>query len=111
MWVIFSLSLSLNIEGKWLYFIAVNLSYRLPRGREVPFLPEWIFLFLKSDAWHLFLLSQGTLYVGYSKGVLQVPVANCSVYSTCANCLLARDPYCAWDGRSCRAVWEDPGNR
>ncbi|XP_063173296.1 semaphorin-4A [Candoia aspera] len=59
----------------------------------------------------LLVPEKGTLYVGYSEGVLQVPVANCSVYTTCANCLLARDPYCAWDRHSCRAVWEDPQNR
>ncbi|XP_068778409.1 semaphorin-4A isoform X2 [Struthio camelus] len=49
---------------------------------------------------------KGVLYVGYSGGVLQVPLANCSVYGSCAECLLARDPYCAWDGlnRSCRPV-------
>ncbi|XP_064355006.1 semaphorin-4A isoform X2 [Dromaius novaehollandiae] len=47
---------------------------------------------------------KGLLYVGYSGGVLQIPLANCSGYRSCAECLLARDPYCAWDGhnRSCR---------
>ncbi|KAM6294196.1 semaphorin-4A [Aegotheles albertisi] len=39
---------------------------------------------------------KGTLYVGYSGGVLQVPLANCSVHQSCAECILARDPYCAW---------------
>ncbi|KAG8146557.1 hypothetical protein E2320_013700 [Naja naja] len=53
----------------------------------------------------------GILYVGYSEGILEVLVANCSVYATCASCLLARDPYCAWNGRLCQAVWEDPRNR
>uniref|UniRef100_A0A8C3SSG1 Semaphorin 4A n=1 Tax=Chelydra serpentina TaxID=8475 RepID=A0A8C3SSG1_CHESE len=48
----------------------------------------------------LFSPGKGILYVGYSKGVLQVPLANCSVYRSCADCVLARDPYCAWDGRS-----------
>ncbi|XP_077181251.1 semaphorin-4A [Paroedura picta] len=42
---------------------------------------------------------KGILYVGYSKGVLQVPLANCSMYRSCAECVLARDPYCAWDRR------------
>ncbi|XP_029142142.1 semaphorin-4A [Protobothrops mucrosquamatus] len=59
----------------------------------------------------LLVPEKGTLYVGYSKGILEVLVANCSVYATCASCLLARDPYCAWDGHSCRAVWEDTSNR
>jgi len=39
---------------------------------------------------------QGILYVGYSGGVLQVPLANCSLHRSCAECVLARDPYCAW---------------
>nr|XP_005280759.1 semaphorin-4A [Chrysemys picta bellii]XP_005280760.1 semaphorin-4A [Chrysemys picta bellii]XP_005280761.1 semaphorin-4A [Chrysemys picta bellii]XP_023964403.1 semaphorin-4A [Chrysemys picta bellii]XP_023964404.1 semaphorin-4A [Chrysemys picta bellii]XP_042699223.1 semaphorin-4A [Chrysemys picta bellii]XP_042699224.1 semaphorin-4A [Chrysemys picta bellii] len=48
----------------------------------------------------LFSPGKGILYVGYSKGVLQVPLANCSVYKSCADCVLARDPYCAWDRHS-----------
>uniref|UniRef100_A0A8C0IZD4 Semaphorin 4A n=1 Tax=Chelonoidis abingdonii TaxID=106734 RepID=A0A8C0IZD4_CHEAB len=48
----------------------------------------------------LFSPGKGILYVGYSKGVLQVPLANCSVYRSCADCVLARDPYCAWDRHS-----------
>lgn len=50
------------------------------------------------------LLPQGILYVGYSRGVLQVPLANCSLHRSCAECVLARDPYCAWHspGGSCR---------
>ncbi|NWR23415.1 SEM4A protein, partial [Emberiza fucata] len=39
---------------------------------------------------------KGILYVGYSRGVLQVPLANCSLHQSCAECVLARDPYCAW---------------
>ncbi|XP_071970627.1 semaphorin-4A isoform X2 [Engystomops pustulosus] len=45
------------------------------------------------------LLLDGTkrmLYVGSRDGLLQVPLANCSVYRTCYECVLARDPYCAW---------------
>ncbi|XP_069584983.1 semaphorin-4A isoform X1 [Ranitomeya imitator] len=37
------------------------------------------------------------LYVGAKNGILQVPLANCSVYRTCIECILARDPYCAWN--------------
>ncbi|XP_025032935.1 semaphorin-4A, partial [Python bivittatus] len=81
-------------------------------GHEAHIIEE-IQLFEKPEPVQNLLLvpEKGILYVGYSKGVLQVPVANCSVYSTCANCLLARDPYCAWDRHSCRAVWDDPSNR
>uniref|UniRef100_A0A674PEC3 Sema domain, immunoglobulin domain (Ig), short basic domain, secreted, (semaphorin) 3B n=1 Tax=Takifugu rubripes TaxID=31033 RepID=A0A674PEC3_TAKRU len=42
------------------------------------------------------------LYVGSATGIAQVPLHRCSVYGkACAECCLARDPYCAWDGTSC----------
>ncbi|XP_054848241.1 semaphorin-4A [Eublepharis macularius] len=60
---------------------------------------EEIQLFEEPEPVRNLLLSpeKGTLYVGYSKGVLQVPLANCSMYRSCAECVLARDPYCAWN--------------
>ncbi|XP_073723899.1 sema domain, immunoglobulin domain (Ig), short basic domain, secreted, (semaphorin) 3bl [Misgurnus anguillicaudatus] len=43
-----------------------------------------------------------TLFVGSDTGVVQVPLHRCSMYGkACAECCLARDPYCAWDGQSC----------
>ncbi|XP_030812779.1 semaphorin-3G [Camarhynchus parvulus] len=43
-----------------------------------------------------------TLYVGSSLGVAQVRLHQCESYGTaCAECCLARDPYCAWDGTAC----------
>ncbi|KAG9332463.1 hypothetical protein JZ751_014561 [Albula glossodonta] len=42
------------------------------------------------------------LYVGSDTGLAQVPLHRCSMYGkACAECCLARDPYCAWDGTSC----------
>ncbi|XP_062860901.1 semaphorin-3E isoform X2 [Trichomycterus rosablanca] len=42
------------------------------------------------------------LYVGSELGVTQVKVHQCGLYgSACADCCLARDPYCAWDGHTC----------
>ncbi|XP_018611442.2 semaphorin-3E-like [Scleropages formosus] len=42
------------------------------------------------------------LYVGSEFGVAQVRVHQCDLYgSACADCCLARDPYCAWDGVTC----------
>ncbi|XP_062868502.1 semaphorin-4E [Trichomycterus rosablanca] len=41
--------------------------------------------------------SLGQLYAGSSSGVVQMPVADCGHYSSCLDCVLARDPYCAWD--------------
>lgn len=54
----------------------------------------------------VFLLLQGVLYVGTSEGVTAVPVAHCSTYRTCGQCLLARDPLCGWSqaGRVCARV-------
>ncbi|XP_012712129.2 semaphorin-4B [Fundulus heteroclitus] len=40
--------------------------------------------------------SKGVLYVGTSEGVTAVPVARCSVYRSCRQCILARDPLCGW---------------
>lgn len=45
---------------------------------------------------------QQTLYVGSSLGVAQVRLHRCETYGTaCAECCLARDPYCTWDGSAC----------
>uniref|UniRef100_A0A8D2L2J8 Semaphorin 3A n=1 Tax=Varanus komodoensis TaxID=61221 RepID=A0A8D2L2J8_VARKO len=42
------------------------------------------------------------LYLGSAIGVSQLPLHRCDVYGkACAECCLARDPYCAWDGSSC----------
>uniref|UniRef100_A0A8C2RRP5 Semaphorin 3E n=1 Tax=Capra hircus TaxID=9925 RepID=A0A8C2RRP5_CAPHI len=42
------------------------------------------------------------LYVGSASAVAQVRFHQCDMYgSACADCCLARDPYCAWDGISC----------
>ncbi|XP_042191156.1 semaphorin-3D [Callorhinchus milii] len=45
---------------------------------------------------------QQLLYVGSGAGLVQLPLHRCGVYgAVCAECCLARDPYCAWDGHSC----------
>ncbi|XP_048873421.1 semaphorin-3F-like isoform X1 [Brienomyrus brachyistius] len=42
------------------------------------------------------------LYVGSESGVTHLALHRCDVYGeACADCCLARDPYCAWDGKSC----------
>ncbi|NXX37791.1 SEM4G protein, partial [Tricholaema leucomelas] len=46
--------------------------------------------------------AQRSLYVGAASGILQMPLASCARYASCYDCVLARDPYCAWDGRACR---------
>uniref|UniRef100_A0A3B3IC74 Sema domain, immunoglobulin domain (Ig), short basic domain, secreted, (semaphorin) 3Ab n=1 Tax=Oryzias latipes TaxID=8090 RepID=A0A3B3IC74_ORYLA len=42
------------------------------------------------------------LYLGSDIGVSQMPLHRCEIYGkACAECCLARDPYCAWDGTEC----------
>ncbi|XP_019935733.1 semaphorin-4B [Paralichthys olivaceus] len=47
---------------------------------------------------------RGLLFVSSYSGLVEVPVANCSNYVSCGECVLSRDPYCAWTGRLCRDV-------
>ncbi|KAB0390294.1 hypothetical protein E2I00_002809 [Balaenoptera physalus] len=51
-------------------------------------------------------LTQGAVFAGFSGGIWRVPRANCSVYESCVDCVLARDPHCAWDPESqiCRLL-------
>ncbi|XP_008515018.2 semaphorin-4A isoform X1 [Equus przewalskii] len=44
--------------------------------------------------------TQAAVFAGFSGGVWRVPRANCSVYESCMDCVLARDPHCAWDPES-----------
>ncbi|XP_078236971.1 semaphorin-4B [Pogona vitticeps] len=46
--------------------------------------------------------AQGWLYAASYTALAQVPVANCSLYRTCGECVLSRDPYCAWSGQACQ---------
>ncbi|XP_052314457.1 semaphorin-4D isoform X1 [Oncorhynchus keta] len=54
----------------------------------------------------LLLSSQGTrsLYAGSDSGVVQSPTAFCDKYPSCSDCILTRDPYCAWDPDSSTCV-------
>ncbi|XP_030626580.1 semaphorin-4G [Chanos chanos] len=45
--------------------------------------------------------TQMSVYVGSATEVLQLPLSNCHKYMSCFDCVLARDPFCAWDGESC----------
>ncbi|XP_040979899.1 semaphorin-3D isoform X3 [Aquila chrysaetos chrysaetos] len=47
-------------------------------------------------------LKQQQLYIGSRDGLVQLSLHRCHTYGkACADCCLARDPYCAWDGSSC----------
>uniref|UniRef100_A0A3B4X0B8 Semaphorin 4G n=1 Tax=Seriola lalandi dorsalis TaxID=1841481 RepID=A0A3B4X0B8_SERLL len=45
--------------------------------------------------------SMRSIYVGSHSGVVQVPMSACQRYTSCYDCVFARDPFCGWDGRVC----------
>ncbi|XP_070619630.1 semaphorin-4B isoform X2 [Erythrolamprus reginae] len=47
---------------------------------------------------------QGLVYAASYDALAQVPVANCSLYRSCGECVLAGDPHCAWSGGSCQRL-------
>ncbi|NXM88746.1 SEM4B protein, partial [Oenanthe oenanthe] len=53
-------------------------------------------------------LLQGLVYAATYSAVAQVPFANCSLYRSCGECVLARDPFCAWSSNACRRVTPHP---
>ncbi|KAJ8374445.1 hypothetical protein SKAU_G00050250 [Synaphobranchus kaupii] len=48
----------------------------------------------------------GQLYAGSETAAVQMALSECGRYSSCLDCVLARDPYCAWDATAalCTAV-------
>uniref|UniRef100_A0A3Q0SKU7 Semaphorin 4D n=1 Tax=Amphilophus citrinellus TaxID=61819 RepID=A0A3Q0SKU7_AMPCI len=65
---------------------------------------EEIQLLKNSEPIKNLLLSSESLYAGSDLGVVQSPTAFCGRYSLCEDCILARDPYCAWHPRTARCV-------
>ncbi|XP_072293945.1 semaphorin-4E [Eucyclogobius newberryi] len=63
------------------------------------FIIEEIQVFENHDAISILRLSSssGQLYAGSEFSTVQMPLSNCSRYESCVDCILARDPYCAWD--------------
>ncbi|XP_061763648.1 semaphorin-4G [Nerophis ophidion] len=50
------------------------------------------------------------IYVSSHSGVVQLPTSTCRRYTSCYDCILARDPFCGWDGRECVEVWQSGQN-
>ncbi|XP_061582557.1 semaphorin-3D [Cololabis saira] len=51
------------------------------------------------------------LFVSSDLGLVQLGLQRCEFYgSDCADCCLARDPYCSWDGQTCSRYFP-PGKR
>ncbi|XP_064201452.1 semaphorin-4A-like [Anguilla rostrata] len=73
-----------------------------------PHIIEEVQVFQQPQPMNSLLLSitKGVVFVGTSDGVVQVPVSNCSYYWSCAECVLSRDPFCAWDpvSKACAKV-------
>ncbi|XP_054608645.1 semaphorin-4G [Dunckerocampus dactyliophorus] len=44
------------------------------------------------------------IYVGSHSGVVQIPLSACRRYTSCYDCVFARDPFCGWSGRECVEV-------
>ncbi|XP_044135439.1 semaphorin-4B isoform X1 [Bufo gargarizans] len=67
---------------------------------------EEIKLFPSADPVQELLIdhSKNLVYASSRSMVVQVPVSNCSMYMSCGECILSRDPYCAWSKRGCRSV-------
>ncbi|XP_010764303.1 semaphorin-4D isoform X2 [Notothenia coriiceps] len=76
---------------------------------------EEIQLLKNSESIKNLLLSSETrsLYAGSDSGVVQSPTAFCDRYRSCADCVLARDPYCAWDPHTaaCVNILDAPSQR
>ncbi|XP_057704246.1 semaphorin-4G [Corythoichthys intestinalis] len=49
----------------------------------------------------LISVQQMSVYVGSPSGVLQLPLSDCGRYASCYDCILARDPHCAWSREGC----------
>ncbi|XP_056610183.1 semaphorin-4B [Triplophysa dalaica] len=71
---------------------------------------EEISLFLEPQPVHHIELdsTKGLLFVSSHSGIVQLPVANCSFHNNCGECILAKDPYCAWTGTHCTDVTGTP---
>ncbi|KAB0401371.1 hypothetical protein E2I00_005030 [Balaenoptera physalus] len=50
------------------------------------------------------LLWQKLLFAGSRSQLVQLPLADCVKYRSCADCVLARDPYCAWSVNTSRCM-------
>ncbi|XP_061577869.1 sema domain, immunoglobulin domain (Ig), transmembrane domain (TM) and short cytoplasmic domain, (semaphorin) 4Ba isoform X2 [Cololabis saira] len=54
---------------------------------------------------------KGQLYVSSLSELVEVPVANCTNYQSCGECILSRDPYCAWSERQCVDIRSSPASK
>lgn len=81
----------------------LNKAVRL--GSAVHLIEE-LQMFDKPYPVHSLVLStrKSFLFAGSPSGLVRLPMADCSKYRSCADCILARDPFCAWNLSSSRCV-------
>ncbi|KAG8574643.1 hypothetical protein GDO81_009260 [Engystomops pustulosus] len=70
---------------------------------------EELQIFDKPYPVHSLVLSarRSFLFAGSPAGLVRLPMADCSKYRSCADCILARDPFCAWNLSASRCVESD----
>ncbi|XP_056453068.1 sema domain, immunoglobulin domain (Ig), short basic domain, secreted, (semaphorin) 3H isoform X2 [Gadus chalcogrammus] len=80
-------------------------SIHLPRddGQSQEITLEELQVFkLESPVTAMTLSKKKWLFVGSREGLSQLALYQCELYGqACAECCLARDPYCTWDGHAC----------
>lgn len=56
------------------------------------------------------ILLQKVLFAGSRSQLVQLSLADCTKYHFCVDCVLARDPYCAWNVNTSRCVATTSGH-
>uniref|UniRef100_A0A3B3VY45 Sema domain-containing protein n=1 Tax=Poecilia latipinna TaxID=48699 RepID=A0A3B3VY45_9TELE len=71
---------------------------------------EEIVIFRDSKPVHQIELDtkKGRLYVSSLSELVEVPLANCTNYQSCGECILSRDPYCVWNKGQCVDIRRAP---
>ncbi|NXK38598.1 SEM3D protein, partial [Piprites chloris] len=87
-------------EGK---VLKVGLAGGVSRGTEVISLEEISVTKVPSPILDMKLSpKRQELFVSCTHGLVQLSLYRCELYGkACADCCLARDPYCTWDGKTC----------
>ncbi|XP_018619231.1 semaphorin-4B [Scleropages formosus] len=86
---------------------AINTDDKMHIVEEIDLFPQ------PQPVQHIELDSEkGMLFLSSYSGLVEIPVANCSNYQSCGECILSRDPYCAWTGKQCLDIthWPPQGH-
>uniref|UniRef100_A0A673G1V6 Semaphorin-4B-like n=1 Tax=Sinocyclocheilus rhinocerous TaxID=307959 RepID=A0A673G1V6_9TELE len=85
---------------------AINVKHKMYIIEELVIFPE------PQSVQHIELDDEkGLLFVSSYSGLVEIPLANCSNYQSCGECVLSRDPYCAWTGKQCSNIKHAPTKR